>query len=48
LHNTTADERLADTPVTVQMDGVTHTVPAGSAVVFTNAHGNHCAVTSPE
>lgn len=34
LHNATDDDKLADTPVTVQMDGVTHTVPAGTEVVL--------------
>lgn len=32
LFNSTADEKLADTPVTVSMDGVTHTVNAGGTV----------------
>ncbi len=34
LHNATDDDKLADTPVTVQMDGVTRTVPAGGDVVL--------------
>jgi D-lyxose ketol-isomerase len=34
LHNATADERLADTPVTFQQDGVTRTVPAGGTVTL--------------
>lgn len=34
LYNATADERLSDTPVTVHVDGVTRTVPAGSHVVL--------------
>jgi len=35
LYNATDDDRLADTPVTVSMDGVRHTLPAGSEVVLT-------------
>ena len=34
LHNATADEKLADTPITVQMDGVTHRFPAGTTVTL--------------
>jgi D-lyxose ketol-isomerase len=34
LHNATDDGALADTPVTVQMDGVTHVLPAGSTVTL--------------
>ena len=32
LYNSTEDENLADTPVTVSMDGVKHTLAAGSVV----------------
>ncbi len=32
LYNSTEDENLADTPVTVSMDGVKHTVAAGEVV----------------
>lgn len=32
LYNSTPDEQLADTPVTVSMDGVSQTVPAGTIV----------------
>jgi D-lyxose ketol-isomerase len=32
LYNSTEDEQLADTPVTVSMDGVSRTVPAGTVV----------------
>lgn len=34
LHNATEDEGLAETEVTVQMDGVTRRVPAGGEVVL--------------
>ena len=34
LYNATKDERLADTAVTVAMDGLLHTLEAGSAVVL--------------
>lgn len=34
LYNATADESLADTDVTVQLDGVTRTVKAGDTVVL--------------
>lgn len=34
LYNATPDEDLADTPVTVSMDGVEHTVAAGDFVVL--------------
>lgn len=34
LYNATPDEDLADTPVTVSMDGVEHTVTAGDCVVL--------------
>lgn len=35
LHNATDDEDLADTDVTVRLDGVARTVPAGGTVVLT-------------
>ena len=35
LHNATADEELGDTDVTVCLDGVARTVPAGGTVVLT-------------
>ena len=35
LHNSTEDGELADTPVTVCMDGRTYTVPAGTTVTLT-------------
>jgi D-lyxose ketol-isomerase len=34
LYNSTADEKLADTPVAVSMDGVVHTVNASDSVVL--------------
>ena len=34
LHNATDDDRLADTPVVVQMDGVTRRLPGGADVVL--------------
>ncbi len=34
LYNSTDDDGLADTPVTVSLDGVERTVPAGSTVVL--------------
>jgi D-lyxose ketol-isomerase len=34
LHNATDDDRLADTPVIVQMDGVTRRLPCGADVVL--------------
>lgn len=35
LYNSTAEDGLADTPVTVSLDGVQRTLPAGSTVVLT-------------
>jgi D-lyxose ketol-isomerase len=34
LHNATADEKLADTPVVVSLDGVEQTLPAGATVTL--------------
>jgi len=34
LCNSTKDEKLADTPVTVQTDGMTRTIPAGARLVL--------------
>ncbi len=35
LNNSTEDEKLADTDVTVQVDGITWTVPAGGKIILT-------------
>ena len=35
LYNSTADEAFADTPVTVRVDGVKRTIPAGGQVILT-------------
>jgi len=34
LYNSTANDRLADSPVTVSMDGIAHHVPAGGTVTL--------------
>jgi hypothetical protein len=46
LYNATPDERLADTPVTVSVDGVRRTAPAGGKIVLTPGESitlvDHC------
>ncbi len=46
LYNATADEQLADTPVTVSVDGELRTVPAGGKIVLTPGESitlvDHC------